>query len=328
MTDLDRVNHWNTAAVVGAGVMAFFLPFELFLFSYAILGPLHYLTEISWLHDRNYFSHGRFAAATLLLLALAAAHSRQLGLTGWTFFHDPIMTAFFAAVAFAFLRDPFLRWIAVSACFWFAKPLNGEFTFPFFGIYLATLVHVFCFTWAFMVYGALKARSPSGFLSLLIFSLVAIAMLALPALPTRESSAYVTHAIHAFGRLHLEFTQWLGWDAQSPKATIAMRFIAFAYTHHYLNWFFKTKLIGWHEVGKHRALGIAGFYVAFVGLYVYDYRVGLQALMFISVGHVFLEFPLNFKTFWGIGDELVRMTRRQARNEVRSSFKEKKRRAG
>ena len=35
--------------------LAYVLPFELFLFSYAVLGPLHYLTEIGWLHQRNYF---------------------------------------------------------------------------------------------------------------------------------------------------------------------------------------------------------------------------------------------------------------------------------
>jgi hypothetical protein len=36
-------------------VTAYVFPFELFLFSYAVSGPLHYLTEISWLHDRKYF---------------------------------------------------------------------------------------------------------------------------------------------------------------------------------------------------------------------------------------------------------------------------------
>ena len=30
-------------------------PFKLFLFSYAFLGPLHYLTEINWLSENNYF---------------------------------------------------------------------------------------------------------------------------------------------------------------------------------------------------------------------------------------------------------------------------------
>lgn len=41
--------------ILSCGV-AFIYPFELFVFSYAVLGPLHYLTEISWLHDRNFFA--------------------------------------------------------------------------------------------------------------------------------------------------------------------------------------------------------------------------------------------------------------------------------
>jgi hypothetical protein len=49
-------------------VVAFIFPFELFLFSYAILGPLHYFTKISWLHDRNYFTKARRARRTWLML--------------------------------------------------------------------------------------------------------------------------------------------------------------------------------------------------------------------------------------------------------------------
>jgi hypothetical protein len=30
-------------------------PFQLFLFSYIVIGPLHYLTEINWLEKQNYF---------------------------------------------------------------------------------------------------------------------------------------------------------------------------------------------------------------------------------------------------------------------------------
>jgi hypothetical protein len=33
----------------------FAVPFELLLFSYAVLGPLYYLAEISWLHKKKYF---------------------------------------------------------------------------------------------------------------------------------------------------------------------------------------------------------------------------------------------------------------------------------
>ena len=47
-------------------IAAFVMPFEVFLFAYAFLGPLHYLTEISWLHDRKYFSTGKYDFIVLL----------------------------------------------------------------------------------------------------------------------------------------------------------------------------------------------------------------------------------------------------------------------
>src|SRR5262245_7429478 len=52
----EQLNYLNIALMVGSCLLAFVYPFELFLFSYAVLGPLHYLTEISWLHERNYFT--------------------------------------------------------------------------------------------------------------------------------------------------------------------------------------------------------------------------------------------------------------------------------
>src|SRR3979409_1123704 len=54
----NEVNYLNVGLMVVACILAYLIPFELFLFSYAVLGPLHYLTEISWLHDRKYFTEG------------------------------------------------------------------------------------------------------------------------------------------------------------------------------------------------------------------------------------------------------------------------------
>ena len=41
------------ALLLGAFGLSYVLPFELVLLSYVFLGPAHYLTEISWLHDRK-----------------------------------------------------------------------------------------------------------------------------------------------------------------------------------------------------------------------------------------------------------------------------------
>src|SRR4029453_17288970 len=66
VADVDE-SHRNPATIeyVNIGLMlvalaaAAALPFEVFLLSYAVLGPLHYLTEISWLHDRRFFAPRR-----------------------------------------------------------------------------------------------------------------------------------------------------------------------------------------------------------------------------------------------------------------------------
>ena len=59
MLAIDRINYLNIGLMIGACLAAYVFPFELFLFSYAVLGPLHYLTEISWLHERSYFTESQ-----------------------------------------------------------------------------------------------------------------------------------------------------------------------------------------------------------------------------------------------------------------------------
>ena len=72
-----QINYLNGGLMFLSCLLAYFFPFELFLFSYAVLGPLHYLTEISWLHDRNYFIEAkrvrRARRAWLILVMITLA---------------------------------------------------------------------------------------------------------------------------------------------------------------------------------------------------------------------------------------------------------------
>jgi len=90
----------------------------------------------------------------------------------------------------------------------------------------------------------------------------------------------------------------------NPIALSVMSFIAFAYMYHYLNWFSKTSVIQWHNISRTRLGGIVALWLASIGLYMYDYRVGLKWLFFLSFSHVLLEFPLNHITFINIGKEI------------------------
>ena len=46
----------------------------------------------------------------------------------------------------------------------------------------------------------------------------------------------------------------------------------------------------------------------------HDYREGLRWLLLLSLLHVFMEFPLNWRSFMGIGSELMGRIRRYASN--------------
>ena len=90
----------------------------------------------------------------------------------------------------------------------------------------------------------------------------------------------------------------------SNTGYMVMRFIAFSYTYHYLNWFSKTSIIKWHQVEKKYLILTLIIWIVALATYAINYQTGLKLLFFLSFLHVFLEFPLNFKTFIDIGKEI------------------------
>jgi hypothetical protein len=52
---MSRFDAFHAGLMLAALGLAYALPCRLILLSYAVLGPAHYLTEISWLHERSYF---------------------------------------------------------------------------------------------------------------------------------------------------------------------------------------------------------------------------------------------------------------------------------
>jgi hypothetical protein len=95
------------------------------------------------------------------------------------------------------------------------------------------------------------------------------------------------------------------WDSVffSTVGIMLMRFIAFAYMYHYLNWFSKTEVIRWHKIPKIRLIAIVSIWILASAFYAYDYSLGLSLLFFLSFTHVLLEFPLNIVSIVGIGKE-------------------------
>jgi hypothetical protein len=390
-----------------SAIGAFFLPFEVFLFAYAFLGPLHYLTEISWLHDRNYFSKGKYDFIVLVIIGVLlsyAAFAKDFGVN--TDFYEAfveanlfdklLVLALFSAIIFALVENLFVKIISILFLFVFisgwlsperSADNNASTTVFALTSLLPTLIHVYVFTGLFMLYGALKSRSKTGLISVATFIIIPIILVFYtPVNPkTNFLSDFGKKAYYADGdgffytnvsildhfklidEPLLTNKQYLdsvvnkkSADNQIPVAERAritdslknklaenfivpnqeseyynkpipvkfaipintkeyywnsiffstfgimlMRFIAFAYLYHYLNWFSKTEVIRWHKVPKIRFVLVIGLWLTACGLYAYDYSLGLSFLFFLSFSHVLLEFPLNIVSIVGIGKETL-----------------------
>ncbi len=296
-----------------SAVLAFVLPFELFLFSYAVLGPLHYLTEIGWLHKKNYYTKGKYDFLFLSVLCVLVFYFSfiQPAKTD-TQIPSIILYGVLLSLIFVFIKDNLYRVIlSLLAFIGIAMAKVGTSYFIWIGVFLPTIIHVLFFTWAFMLYGVLKNKSRAGYLSVIALGLIAVSFFVIKAPQLQyQVSSYVTKSYDLFYLLNKFLIDLFGLQTntnnleevvyQTNAGFIVMRFIAFSYTYHYLNWFSKTSVIQWHKVPKKTLFITIALWVISVSLYAINYNIGLKALYFISFLHVFLEFPLNIVSFQGI----------------------------
>lgn len=399
----DKINYVNIGLMAITAVFSFLLPFETFLFAYAFLGPLHYLTEISWLHDRQYFSKGKYDFLILLIigvfLSIAAFASDfnydwqiYTAFVELNLFDKLLVFALFASVLFALVKHLVVKLVAIAFLFVFVSgwlspenAVENEHSTMIFALtsLVPTLIHVYLFTGLFMLYGALKARSKSGLWQMVGFVIIPLLLVFVaPVNPSNQTiTPYGKNAYYANGngffmtnvsilnhfelideqymtnkqyidsfvnkaesgfpvaeqkRINDSLKQSLNkpyivenasnsyyqqaiplrfalptstkdyfWDSVffSTVGLMLMRFIAFAYLYHYLNWFSKTEVIRWHKVPKVRFIAVIVLWLTAGGFYIYDYGLGLSVLFFLSFTHVLLEFPLNIVSIVGIGKE-------------------------
>lgn len=301
--NLDKINIF---LMLLSALTAFFLPFELFLFVYAFLGPLHYLTEINWLRQKGYYTTSKNDYKILLFLIFLIGISVFSPLSKYLRVYLPVFIAFGFLSAFAMQyfenqkkKNIFygISFLASLGIFWLFKQKSQIV----FSIFLPSLIHVFIFTGLFILVGALKTNNKIGKLSLAVFLLCAIGLLFTPIFPINTTvNEYIADSYVAFKKLNQTLINYFSDNTNnvftSQIGIQIMRFIAFAYTYHYLNWFSKTSIIQWHKTSKPILFFIFAIWFISVILYVYDYSFGLKWLYLLSLAHVFLEFPLNFKS--------------------------------
>lgn len=329
MTVGDRINHLNSALMVASCAAAFIVPFELFLLAYAVLGPLHYLTEISWIHDRRYFVGGDAAVRrpaamlawlllvglTIIVMIYGMVAERVIGLPASPVWEIGLFYVVLVVGALLVFRVNVTVAAGIVLITGIGLVLfSGSPAYGLIGFLILTIVHVLVFTFAFVLLGALKARSRSGMLSVAVYAgCVAAIFLLAPAAPV--VSDFIRASYEPFQVLNAQLIRLLGLGPgtalrdiyESPAGAMVMRLIAFAYTYHYLNWFTKTSIIGWNRMPRARGLAIVGVWLAAVGLYAWDYLLGFAVLYALSALHVMLELPLNHQSFAGIGRELGRL---------------------
>jgi hypothetical protein len=273
--------------MLAALAITYVVPFELLLLSYVVLGPAHYLTEISWLHDHKYFLPHRYVALGLVLVAAIAAlidNASWFGFVVWmAFVACALMTATTAA------QSAMLTAVAVGVTIFMA--VNGS-SLAVLGILLPTLIHVSLFTLVFMALGAYRSGSKLQALLVVIYLLAIAVILAAPPTAAMQIPAFAKAAQEYFGNVGPALGRLLG-VAHLQLDTRLTSLLAFVYTYHYLNWFIKADVIRWAEIPRLRLALVIAASAASTALYFYDYAFGFTLLLALSLTHVVLEFPLN-----------------------------------
>ncbi|MGZ3865498.1 MAG: hypothetical protein ACXVC6_02160 [Bacteroidia bacterium] len=308
------INLTNMALMVFSAALAFVIPFKLFLFVYAVLGPLHYLTEISWLDKRNYFVEKKWYVWPYVLISLLLTIALFNERSPIRYYSTSLITVVVVytltlALSKKHILSVILSLIAIVLFATYKIDKLPAF-FLAFSVFLPTVVHVFLFTGIFVLSGAFKTKSVSGFISFGVFVFCALSF-AFVNVPNTEILSVTERGYISryFIMLNQSLAQLFNVPAVAnqgeyftvPALIAVQRFIAFAYTYHYLNWFSKTTVIKWHQVPKARLFLIAVLWIISVACYYIDYRLGFMILFMLSMLHVFLEFPLNIVSFKGVG---------------------------
>jgi hypothetical protein len=266
--------------------LTYVMPFELLLLAYVVLGPAHYATEISWLHDRKYFLPQGGIAIGLALLAIVAA---LIDNASWFGF---VMWGAFVICALLSTTSVGQAIVLVIAALGITAALMQGSSIAIVGILLPTLIHVSLFTLVFMALGAFRSGDRFQWFLVALYVAAIVLILVVPPtaatlIPSFEKAGhdYFANVAPALGRLF--------GIANLQLDTRLTSLLAFVYTYHYLNWFIKAEIIHWNRMTKQRLALVVAASGASTGLYFYDYAFGFSVLLAFSLAHVVLEFPLN-----------------------------------
>lgn len=282
----------NDAIHLGLMLLAFaasyLVPFELLLLAYVVLGPAHYFTEISWLHDRSYYLPHRGIAAVLAIIAVIAALIDNASWFGLAMWGALVVCAMLAATTSA-IESMLLFMVAIVLS---AIMYSSGSSLAVIGILIPTLIHVSLFTLVFMVLGAHRSGSRVQAALVVVYLLAVATILLLPPTAEIRISSFARVGQDYFGNVGPALGRLFGVSGLVLDTRLTS-LLAFVYTYHYLNWFIKADVIRWTEVPRARLAAMAAASAASTALYFYDYAFGFTFLLALSLIHILLEFPLD-----------------------------------
>jgi len=279
--------------------LAYVVPFELLLLSYVVLGPAHYTTEISWLHDRKYFLPHRSIAAALAVVAVAAALVDSGSWYGFMLWSAFVVCALLSATTTAAQGVVLL----IGAAGLTAIMYSNAPSLAVMGVLLPSLIHVSLFTVVFMTLGALRSGSWVQGMLIVVYALAIGLILVVPPSASTVIPAFAQAGKEYFGGMAPALGRLFG----RPDLTLDARLIgllSFVYTYHYLNWFIKAEVIRWTQIPPARLALVVAVSLTATGLYFYDYALGFSILLAFSLLHVLLEFPLNALAMRQLGEAI------------------------
>jgi hypothetical protein len=318
MRGARRIDWPDTAALLLSGVLAVAAPLQVFLLAYALLGPFHYLTEMAWLRRKQfYFSKGLISARSYMLLGVGLAVLAPLDYVLKRNFSFWIVGLLLLLSLTVWVRNGYvLAALAVAGVA--AKYALRPWIFIV-AILVPTLIHVYFFTWTFMLSGALRDKRMGlvKWVNPVLLVLIPVALMGLRLHYPATGGFWLRDEAASFGTLHAylanDFHHTLTMNSGlllDPVVAGVIRVFAFVYLFHYLNWFAKTELLQWHKLSRRTWGAIGVLYAASIAIYLWNFRAGFIAATFLSLLHVLLEFPLNWHTLrflsmrlWGVRAE-------------------------
>lgn len=343
-----RVNHlaalsgWTDAAlVVICGVCSALWPFQTFVLAYVILGPLHYLTEISWLQHHAAFGHRSLDAVVLAAIGAIFFLGERLlhGAVRPYFFMSTIAGAMGWAWAAAFSSTYLIRTLAFALSAGAGVLVtNVPVLFLLIAVLVPTVLHVLWLTLSLLIADAVaQQRGLHSIATLMAYVGIIFGILiggvwsdAPPGRWALDWFGYVGKggASYGFFYVNYQILDILGFHSfagdkddawvrntltyvfRSTEARALMGAIAFCYSYHYAHWFSNAQKIGWNQMSRIRSYGIAACWAIVVGVFVLNVRLGLLILFSMSLIHVLMELPLNWIMANDAVASLVRRSRR------------------